>query len=749
MRPGNAGIQAGGHGLDSASANRDHRRVPFDAPPDDFTMTNSPPTPPVPGEGDATRAGAPPRREPTPSARLAELLREAFGFERFRPYQEAVCRAVTEGTDVLLVMPTGAGKSLCYQLPGIARGGTALVVSPLISLMEDQVAKLRAQGLRAERIHSGRPRPESRQACQSYLAGGLDFLFIAPERLAVPGFPELLARRPPALIAVDEAHCISHWGHDFRPDYRMLGERLPLLRPAPVIALTATATPLVQNDICEQLGMSRARRFIHGFRRENIAIELVELKPSARVAVAERLLGDPANRPAIVYAPTRRQTEDLARRLAALCPAAAYHAGMTAPQRDEVQAAFQAGRLDAIVATIAFGMGVDKPDVRSVIHMALPASVEGYYQEIGRAGRDGAPSRAVLLFSWSDRKTHEFFFERDYPDASLLTEVWDALSDEPQPREALLARTALVPDRLDNALEKLWIHGGARIDAEENAARGRPGWERPYLARRRHKLEQLERITRYAASRGCRMVHLVSHFGDQEDDGRSCGACDICAPRDCRALRFRAPSADERRALGLVLDALRLTNGQAAGRLHRELFGEALERDRFERLVAALVRSGRVSERAESFEKEGRVIEFRRLFLSDSGRGATDLDSAPVAVASDAPPPRVRRRPPPTGATAGRAARPKTPAEPDRGAAPDPALVEALRAWRLAEARRAQVPAFHVLSNRTLEGIAHARPENEQALLRVKGVGPKIVERYGAAILERVREARSRDGRES
>src|SRR5271156_4365769 len=213
---------------------------------------------------------------------LAELLHTTFGHSAFRANQEAVCRAATDGRDVLLVMPTGAGKSLCYQLPAIARQAAgepsaALVISPLIALMDDQAAKLSAHGLRVARIHSGLSRDDARQACRDYLDGTLHFLFIAPERMRVPGFPEMLARRKPSLVALDEAHCISAWGHDFRPDYRTLGDYLPALRPAPIIALTATATPAVQRDIVAQLQLQQAALFIHGFRRHNLAIEVVEL----------------------------------------------------------------------------------------------------------------------------------------------------------------------------------------------------------------------------------------------------------------------------------------------------------------------------------------------------------------------------------------------------------------------------------------------------------------------------------------
>ena len=311
----------------------------------------------VPGEVPprATAATARPQRvprAPTPPGELRKLLKEAFGFEDFRPYQEEVCRAATQGEDLLLVMPTGAGKSLCYQLPGLARAGTTLVVSPLIALMEDQVARLQSLGFAAERIHSGRDRATSRQVCADYLEGHLDFLFIAPERLGVPGFVELLARRTPALIAIDEAHCISQWGHDFRPDYRLLGARLPLLRPAPVVALTATATPDVQQDIVQQLGLKgvrggAARTFIHGFRRTNIAIEVRELNPGQRGEAIREVLS--ARRSAVrpSSTPPRASTPSSSRTCwARTSPPPSYHAGLQPAERDRVQAAFLEGRVE-------------------------------------------------------------------------------------------------------------------------------------------------------------------------------------------------------------------------------------------------------------------------------------------------------------------------------------------------------------------------------------------------------------------
>ncbi|HET7540268.1 MAG TPA: DNA topoisomerase 3 [Polyangiaceae bacterium] len=462
---------------------------------------------------------------------LQTLLRERFGFDAFRPHQQAVCEAAAAGDDVLLVMPTGAGKSLCYQLPGLARGGTTLVVSPLIALMEDQVARLKSLGLRAERIHSGRPRLESRQVCADYLAGALDYLFIAPERLGVAGFPELLARRPLGLIAIDEAHCISQWGHDFRPDYRLLGQRLPQLRPAPVVALTATATPTVQRDIALQLGLSeRARLFIHGFRRHNLALEVLEVPPKDRPGRALEWLSGSGRLPAIVYAPTRKAAEQVAAVLATAHRVQAYHAGLSAELRERVQSDFLAGKLDVVVATVAFGMGVDKADIRTVVHLALPGSVEGYYQEIGRAGRDGKPSRTVLMHHFSDRKTHDFFLQRDYPESSVLERLFESLKSTPVKAATLRKKVRLDKLSFDKALEKLWVHGGVAGVASEELVRGHERWRAAYAAQRAQRVEQVELVARFAQERQCRMIALVRHFGDSEDSGKPCGRCDSCAP---------------------------------------------------------------------------------------------------------------------------------------------------------------------------------------------------------------------------
>jgi DNA topoisomerase-3 len=674
---------------------------------------------------------------------LHEILLSRFGFAQFRPHQEAICRAVGEqGQDALVVMPTGAGKSLCYQLPGLVRGGTTVVISPLVALIEDQVLRLRSQGIRADRIHSGRARPDSRETLGAYLRKELEFLFIAPERLAVPGFSDMLRKHSPTLIAVDEAHCISQWGHDFRPDYRLVGERLLGIPASPIIALTATATPLVQNDICAQLQLRNPKRFIHGFRRENLAVRVVEMNPSQRLEQVVQILAGAARLPAIVYAPTRKKAEELAQGLKAQFKTAAYHAGMPATSREKVQLEFIEGKLEVIVATIAFGMGIDKANVRTVVHAALPASVEGYYQEIGRAGRDGLPSEALLLHSFSDRKTHEFFFERDYPESSVLQKIVAAV-----PKSGSIDRYSLQEqirsiesDVFEKALEKLWVHGGLSIDPEENISLsqnaasgiGKDGWKKPYELQRSHRLRQLDSMHGFTSSAGCRMTQLVRHFGDPADSGEDCGICDRCKPgADVRLLE-----ESERQIAAVILASLEGKNGQAVGRLFEEAqaVDRRTSRSGFERLLSSLARAGFLDINHEEFERDGNVISFRKVLLTSRGRqikgpALSQLEIDGVSI-FDSPSSRIKKTKFKSSSRDETIPR----SIPEHA----PKLFETLRIWRLETARKKGVPAFRILSDRVLYAICEEMPRNEEQLLRITGIGPKIVTQYGADLLSRV-----------
>jgi superfamily II DNA helicase RecQ len=516
-----------------------------------------------------------------------------------------------------------------------------------------------------------------------------------------------------------------------------------------VIALTATATPIVQDDIAVQLGLGQPARFIQGFRRDNLAIEVVELAPSQRAAFTGELLLDDARRPAIVYTPTRAQATGLAAELALHFPCAAYHAGLDSAHRKRVQEQFLDGRIEVMVATIAFGMGIDKPNIRTVIHTALPGSLEAYYQEIGRAGRDGAPSRTILMHSYADRRTHDFFFERDYPDVTLLDAMFQRLRAEPVEKDVLQHQLRMDADVFDKALEKLWIHGGALVDFAETVARGHDHWRDSYIAQADQKQQQLNLMLRYAESNECRMAAVVRHFGDLADSRKRCGVCDFCAPEDCLGQRFRPATNQELDTAHAVIVTLRTAGAKSTGRLHSEIHPNGdMTRDAFEEVLGAMARAGLLGLANAVFEKDGKSIPYRKASLTRAGDAvevATDFellmkDAAQAEVRSR------KRKKAKAAAPAKRRRAAKTAAPGPRKAAavsPPANVEEALRKWRLAEAKRRGVPAFRIFSDQALTAIAARRPATAAELLAIPGMGISSVEKYGAQLYRILHETRA------
>ncbi len=449
-------------------------------------------------------------------------------------------------------MPTGSGKSLCYQLPAMILDGVTLVVSPLIALMKDQVDALQARGLPATFINSSLSEPEQRARIDSLRRRAHKLVYIAPERFRSSRFTSAVQSIPVSLFAVDEAHCISMWGHDFRPDYLRLKHVIRSLGRTQTVALTATATPYVRSDIIHQLGLSQPQTFVSGFDRPNLSIEVVHTEKEKEKISRIRHLAQKSGGSGIVYASTRKAVEQVGRELkTAGLTVSTYHAGMSDGVRVKAQEDFMSGRTQMIVATNAFGMGIDKPDIRFVAHYQIPGSIEAYYQEIGRAGRDGLPSTCVLLFNYADKNTHDFFIEGSYPDISTVKNVYGALlgtglkrielttaqigklAGEKNEmavqsalylleraghlsREAPVARGARAPRgivMLDNA-----PIASLRVDPRQVA--GRADLER-------RKLRELINLcyTDY-----CYRAHILNYFGDRNHD-RQCGTCGNCSPK--------------------------------------------------------------------------------------------------------------------------------------------------------------------------------------------------------------------------
>jgi ATP-dependent DNA helicase RecQ len=526
---------------------------------------------------------------PAPVARSREpgaALHELYGFAGFRSGQREAVEAAVAGRDVLVVMPTGSGKSLCYQLPALMRSDLTLVVSPLVSLMTDQVDALeRVAPGRVGLVNSQQDAATNRRVLDAAAAGHLRLLYVAPERFSSPGFLERIRRARIGLFVVDEAHCVSQWGHDFRPDYFRLADAARWLGADAILASTATATPQVASDIVARLGLRDPVRVATGFDRPNLSFAVVPCpsKEAAHRGITEALR-DPAARPAIVYTGTRAECDRLSARLSRDLgvPVSSYHAGLARDARAEAQRRFMADETPVVVATNAFGMGVDKANVRTVCHETVPGSIEAYYQEAGRGGRDGRPARALLFASTRDKGLHVFFIQRSEVDDGLLTAVARRLAAEERfdvslrelTREAgeedavraivgYLAKAGVIqpspspPDRIIGRVAGPWDASalGACRAAARDATRVR--W-RQYRA-----------VWGWVEEARCRRVGILRHFGDGSTPEPKVDCCDVCVP----AVRPVLATGGARRAGGRPAQlAQRPVAGAEADQLDEAIF---------------------------------------------------------------------------------------------------------------------------------------------------------------------------------
>jgi ATP-dependent DNA helicase RecQ len=675
-------------------------------------------------------------------------LKRSFGYGAFRAGQESAVESVLSGRDTLVILPTGGGKSLCYQVPALLLPGLTVVVSPLISLMKDQVDALDARGIPAAFINSTLTNGQVSDRMVRAARGEIRMLYMAPERFDAGSTAEQLARAGVSLLAIDEAHCISQWGHDFRPSYLRMREVRQALGDPPTIALTATATPAVRRDIARQLALRDPKVVITGFDRTNLSYSVL---PARNDAGKDELLVDVLRAKTgltVVYAATRRSVERIAAMLQQEgIAAAAYHAGLDDVQRHDVQESFMTERVRVIVATNAFGMGIDKANVRAVVHHSMPGTLEAYYQEAGRAGRDGLPSEAILLHAFQDRFTHEYFIKGSYPERDLVTRVYAAL----QRRADRSATVADSPEVLAG-----YVQGKASARDVESSLR---------------ILEQAGAILKATESASLVRVRLLATpqrikrelSGDEHALGLG-------------VLRALWRAARDEIHTGAVVDVAALPSGLGGpAEIHDVL--ESLEDRQFitaQRVGGgiALVSTNRSLDtfdinwtnldrrREAELEKLDAVQRYayakscRRAFVlryfgdpaagaacsgCDNCRGTTVARPEKEAPAKR-PRGASRVRPPASGKTS---AAPRVRADakrPDRDPASDlpdadRELFEHLRGIRREIAREQEVPPYIVFDDKTLRQIAVHRPRTLAAFGDLRGIGPVKTERFGARFL--------------
>ena len=690
-----------------------------------------------------------------------QTLRQAFGFEEFLDGQAGIVEQILASRDGLVVMPTGGGKSLCYQLPALCLEGVTVVVSPLIALMKDQVDGLAEKGLAATLINSTLSHSEQRDRIGRMLKGEYKLVYVAPERFRAEGFVSAMRGVKVGLLAIDEAHCLSQWGHDFRPDYLRLGEARKSLGDPQCVAFTATATPVVRDDIVRVLKLQDPFQIVTGFERANLSFNIspVETK-AAKFRRTREILKE--HRTGIIYCATRKRVEEVAETLHSWgVSCVGYHGGMTEEEREETQNHFIRREVDVAVATNAFGMGIDRPDVRFVIHVEVPGSVEAYYQEAGRAGRDGEAAYCDLLWNYADTRTQEFFLEGANPGYGTISQVYEHLCQEADAQGEIHGSIEEIAGAIEvkngmavsSALSVLARAGHLeRFDVPGQRRRGtrlkHRGASPEMLDIDREALEEKEERDRQKLkamvalcySAACRQQAILDYFG--EDEPGECGSCDVC--RSDYGTDRREPTESEgllvRKALSGVARMSRRTSKGWEGIFGRGRIVQMLTGSKSQEILRVRLHElstyGILKDKGTAYLNElfhamhsaGLVVtqtgEFPLVTLTKKGEAVMKGEGSYNLVWPEQRSARGKK----VSAEAG---------EVQGGLPPlDASLYTRLKVLRNELSRQYRLPPYGVFTNKTLESLARMRPTSIEAAMKIKGVGAVKAERFLKPFLE-------------
>lgn len=685
-------------------------------------------------------------------------LQEHFGFSKFLDGQEEVISEIVAGKDGLVVMPTGGGKSLCFQIPALCFPGVTLVISPLIALMKDQVDALQARGIPATLINSTLSWPEQKERLDGMARGDFKLVYVAPERFRAESFLRALEGVEISLFAIDEAHCLSQWGHDFRPDYMRLGKALEKIGRPQCVALTATATPVVREDILQVLGLREPFERVSGFSRPNLSLGITAVDKAAQKDERIKAVIS-AHKTGIIYCATRKKVDLVSETLASWgVKCVSYHGGMGDSERVKAQEIFISKKVDIAVATNAFGMGIDRGDVRFVIHYELPGSVEAYYQEAGRAGRDGEAAVCELLFNYADTRTQEFFIDGANPSATTVRQIYGYLLNEADSNHEVFRTLEDIAEHADvkngmavgsaltvlargRFIERFDVQGkrmrGTRLlkpdlqagdlNLDEDAMEKKDSRDR----------EKLKSMVEMCYARTCRQQWILEYFG--EPDAKTCGSCDVC--RDKKSGDYRKPTAEEELMVKKALAGVARMSHRGArgwegkfgkGRIVQMLSGsksQEILNNRLDQLttygILADKTTGYLNGLFRSMAEERLVItqtgDYPLMTLSDKGEqvmlGKSDFelkwpDEAPTPVGLE---------------------------QKDF----DPQLYAMLKDLRYKMAKKDGVPQYIVFSNKVLEALTKYAPTSVEEGLAIPGIGEAKAQTYLPAFLEMIRTYRT------